>query len=364
MGALGAAQQRRVDHRRIENLANGTHRAPHRFQEGGAGVLHQVPAVGDLHGVRNGIGRGLAIPAATVARNHGDLRVGSQPRLDRRGFAVGQQIDDPALLQVAHQRAVMLTTLPGEVVNPDHRDRASPGRRSPAPDDPQQRIPANRQHKAAGQAGRRTAAQGDPEMMDDALGPRHAPSRARGDRLALRLSEDHPQTASVAAPEPAHPDAQVHGLTMGRKIHQAPIVATMDLSRSPAAFRASSVQANRAATIRSRSASAVTPSITKPAGDTAWNDVRRIRSSPRTVPPIAYPPAPRLSQSHLFTPKNSPTPQARGGRLPATSNQPLDMPLRLGDQQRPRAPAGWFRFATDRRGERHRRSMKPSADFR
>jgi hypothetical protein len=32
---------------------------------------------------------------------------------------------------------------------------------------------------------------------------------------------------------------------MGRKIHQASIVATMDLPRSPAAFKASCLQADR-----------------------------------------------------------------------------------------------------------------------
>ena len=168
-----------------------------------------------------------------------------QPRFDGRGLLVGQKIDDPALLQIAHQRAVALNTLPRKVVDPDKGERGCPDRRRATADDPQQSILTDWQHETASKAGRRAPAQGDPEMMDAALQPRRAPCGTRGDGLGQWLCEDHPRKASVAAPEPAHSDPQMHGSPMGRKIHQPSIVATMNLPRSPAAFRASHLQAYR-----------------------------------------------------------------------------------------------------------------------
>jgi hypothetical protein len=65
--ALRVGQQSRIDDGRAERHPNGSHRPPHRFQESGAGVLHQVPAIGDLNGLRCRPGRGPTIAAAAVA---------------------------------------------------------------------------------------------------------------------------------------------------------------------------------------------------------------------------------------------------------------------------------------------------------
>jgi hypothetical protein len=59
-----------------------------------------MPAVGDLYGLRRRARRRLSVPAAAVARHGGDLRMGGQPRLDSSDLPVGQQVDDPPLLQV------------------------------------------------------------------------------------------------------------------------------------------------------------------------------------------------------------------------------------------------------------------------
>jgi hypothetical protein len=75
--------------------------------------------------------------------------VSFQPRLDRRGLAVGQKIDNPALLQITNQRAVALTTFEGKVVDPNGGDRGCAGRRRATADDPQQRISTDWQHETA-----------------------------------------------------------------------------------------------------------------------------------------------------------------------------------------------------------------------
>ena len=66
-----------------------------------------------------------------VARDHRDLGESGQPRLDRSSLPVGQQIDDPALLQIPQQRAVALATLPGEIV--DAKDVDGTGQRQRHP---------------------------------------------------------------------------------------------------------------------------------------------------------------------------------------------------------------------------------------
>ena len=45
------------------------HRALHGGEEGGAGVFHQMPSIGDLNGIRPSLGGGLPITGASVARD-------------------------------------------------------------------------------------------------------------------------------------------------------------------------------------------------------------------------------------------------------------------------------------------------------
>jgi hypothetical protein len=73
--ALGVCQQSRVDGGAAERYTDLTHRSAHGFQKGGAGVLHQMPAIGNLHRLWCRPARRLAISAAPVARDDGDLRM-------------------------------------------------------------------------------------------------------------------------------------------------------------------------------------------------------------------------------------------------------------------------------------------------
>jgi hypothetical protein len=55
---------------RRKRLTDGRHRSPDRLEERGTGVLHQMPAVGELHGLRRSLGRGLPVTAAAVTRDN------------------------------------------------------------------------------------------------------------------------------------------------------------------------------------------------------------------------------------------------------------------------------------------------------
>jgi hypothetical protein len=73
--AFGVGQQRRVNDGAAKRRADGSHRSPYRFQKCGAGVLHQMPAIGNLHGLGCRSGRSLTVPAAPVARDDADFRM-------------------------------------------------------------------------------------------------------------------------------------------------------------------------------------------------------------------------------------------------------------------------------------------------
>jgi hypothetical protein len=58
--ALGSGQQVRVYGGRADRDADLAHRFANRIEEGVAGILHEVPAIGDLGGVRERLGRSKA----------------------------------------------------------------------------------------------------------------------------------------------------------------------------------------------------------------------------------------------------------------------------------------------------------------
>jgi len=85
---LGGGEQLGIHGRRTQHAADLPHRRAYGIEEGAAGILHQVPAVGDLGGVRQGLGRRQGIAAAAIASHDGDLLLARQPILCRRRLTI------------------------------------------------------------------------------------------------------------------------------------------------------------------------------------------------------------------------------------------------------------------------------------
>jgi len=90
----------------------------------------------------------LAVSATAVARDDADFRVVRQPVLDCGGLAVGEQVDDAALLEVADDAPVTLSALPRPIVDADDLQGRVIAGGAPA-HNPQQGIFADRQHQSS-----------------------------------------------------------------------------------------------------------------------------------------------------------------------------------------------------------------------
>lgn len=168
--ALSGGKQCRIDGRRADRVPDPPHGRAHRVEERAAGVLHQVPSVGDLNRMRESIGRCQGVPSAAIPGDDGDLRLLRQPRLGGDRFPIRQQGDRLAPLQVADDRAVALVAAPSPVIDSDHRWRDEAWT-AMAAHHPQQGVVADRQHQPAGEPGRGAPAQGEAQMMDDVIEP-------------------------------------------------------------------------------------------------------------------------------------------------------------------------------------------------
>ena len=119
---LGGGEQGGIDRGGANRAPNLAHRFPHRVEESVACVLHQMPAVGDLHRVGQRLLRRQGIAAASIPSHDGDLRLAAQPRLGGRGFSIWQQRDRLSAFEITDQRSIAMVATPGPVVDPDdHR---------------------------------------------------------------------------------------------------------------------------------------------------------------------------------------------------------------------------------------------------
>jgi hypothetical protein len=89
LDALCGGQQGRIYGGGADRDANLAHGFADRIEEGVAGVLHQMPTVSDLGGVRERLGHSKGITAAAIARDHGNLRLPREPSLCSSWLSVG-----------------------------------------------------------------------------------------------------------------------------------------------------------------------------------------------------------------------------------------------------------------------------------
>ena len=145
LDTLGGSEQARIDGCGADRGADFPHGFPDCIKKGTAGILHEVPTVGDLGGVWQGCSRRERVTAAAVARHNGDLWLTGEPSLRRSRLAVRQQTDRLASLKVANDRSVSLVSPPRPIVDPDHTWRGE--RRSAASaNDAQQGVVAHGEH--------------------------------------------------------------------------------------------------------------------------------------------------------------------------------------------------------------------------
>ena len=130
---LFMGQQSRIYPGGSDRVPDLAHAFADSVEERPTGVLHQMPAVGDLNGVRESpLGR-HGITAAAISGDHANLRLARQPRFCARRLSIRQQRDRSVTLQVAEERAVAMVPLPSPVVDVDYRrgvNSAAPRRRT------------------------------------------------------------------------------------------------------------------------------------------------------------------------------------------------------------------------------------------
>ena len=96
------------------------HRFAHGIEKGMAGVFHEMPAVGDLIGMWQGLCGGQRISAPTVSCDDFDLRLLDQPRLSSRRLPIWQQCDCLSPLKIANDRAISMIAAPCPIIDADN----------------------------------------------------------------------------------------------------------------------------------------------------------------------------------------------------------------------------------------------------
>src|SRR5206468_9316854 len=178
LNTLGSGEQAAIDRCGADRGTDLPHGFLNGVKKGATSVLHEVPAVGNLDGIRERFGCGQRVAAATVAGDHGDLWLATEPSLRCGRFAIRQQSDRLASFQIANDRSVALVSPPRPVVDPHDRRRCK--RRTTAPsDDTKKGVVAHRKHQSPSETRRRAAAQSKPEVMDDIIEPARAPRPRR-----------------------------------------------------------------------------------------------------------------------------------------------------------------------------------------
>ncbi len=142
---LGSREHVWIDATDANGLADLPHMTTHGIKEGGARVLKEMPAIGDLYRHRRPTFSRLRITAAPVTRNDLDAWMRGKPCADGRHLTVRKKIDDLSAFQITDDRAVAMSPPPRPVINPNN-SRQRQGWERPLADDPEQSVLADRHH--------------------------------------------------------------------------------------------------------------------------------------------------------------------------------------------------------------------------
>lgn len=113
---VGGCTQLRIDGCSTDCAADLARQFADGIEQGPTGILDQMPTIGDLYCVRQGLCRSFAISSAAIAGDDRDRRTSGEPDWGGRGLTIRQQGDDPTPFQVADDAGVSMiaTSLSGE----------------------------------------------------------------------------------------------------------------------------------------------------------------------------------------------------------------------------------------------------------
>ena len=80
-------------------------------------ILHEMPAVGDLHRVRGALGHSGGVGFRAIPRHDRHLRMGPEPGRNSLGGAVLEQIHRATPVQIDHDRAIRMPFPFGPIVD-------------------------------------------------------------------------------------------------------------------------------------------------------------------------------------------------------------------------------------------------------
>ena len=204
--------------------------APHDVEERGCRVLQQVPSVRHLQGLRRSGGGTFLEADAAIAAHHLDVGPLLEPRRDGAALTIGQQVDDTPLLQVADDRAVALTLLPGEIVDAD--DPHPGGRRCrTSAQQADQRVGGHRRGQSFGELLARAPAESHRDDVQQIVKAGAAPRVHDAAARAEPLGEDLAVAVRRSAPETAGRQSDREPPSMSRQVKQAAVISTVNCGR-------------------------------------------------------------------------------------------------------------------------------------
>jgi len=196
-----------------------------------------VPAIGDLDCVGRALSAGLPIATAAITGDDADTRTSRQPRCHGAGIPVWKEIHDAAAFEIADERPVSLTTLPGPVVYPDSPQGRFVTLSLPS-NGPQQGIPADWQHETSRKPGGRAAAKGDTAIMHDPIEPNRPSGKGLGCLMGKSLGEDAAGTGAACTAKAPDGHLDDHGTAMRWQVADLiPIPVDCDSGRIPKSLR-------------------------------------------------------------------------------------------------------------------------------
>ena len=155
-----------------------------------AEVVEEVPAVGDLEGVRCALGDRSGVLRRAVPSHDLDTGMILEPRRDGRRCPVRQEIDGPSPLEVDEDRAPRSALPPGPIVNAEHAWCLGGRGRVPV-DEPEDRVGARRHPEVPEQSrpGFCADSEAGPDLGGgETVGPACMASNEVWERLRERLS--------------------------------------------------------------------------------------------------------------------------------------------------------------------------------